>query len=63
VIATAQATFVRCRRAPPAPLAKLFTRLDRIRALAFDRTLPPPEALGRIRDGCRATTALAKFQK
>jgi hypothetical protein len=30
--------------------AELLTLVDRIRAIAFDRTLAPIEALGRIRD-------------
>jgi hypothetical protein len=31
----------------------LLTRLDRLRALAFDHNLPPSEALGRLRDAYR----------
>jgi hypothetical protein len=30
--------------------AELLTLVGAVRRLAFDRTLPPPEALGRIRD-------------
>ena len=38
---------------PPEPLhgiAELLRLVDAVRRLAFDHTLPPPEALGRIRD-------------
>jgi hypothetical protein len=39
---------------PPEPRrhgwAELLTLVGAVRRLAFDRTLPPPEALGRIRD-------------
>jgi hypothetical protein len=31
-------------------LAELLTLVGAVRWLAFDRSLPPPEALGRIRD-------------
>ena len=33
--------------------AALLTLVGAVRRLAFDRTLPPPEALGRIRDAYR----------
>ncbi len=38
---------------PPEPrhgIAELLRLVGAVRRLAFDRTLPPPEALGRIRD-------------
>ena len=38
---------------PPEPrhrIAELLRLLGAVRRLAFDRTLPPQEALGRIRD-------------
>jgi hypothetical protein len=37
---------------PPEPsgIAELLRLVGAVRRLAFDRSLPPPEALGRIRD-------------
>ena len=41
---------------PPEPsgIAELLRLVGTVRRLAFDRTLPPPEALGRIRDQFRS---------
>jgi hypothetical protein len=44
------------RRGAPEPrhgIAELLRLVGAVRRLAFDRTLPPPEALGRIRDAYR----------
>ena len=42
---------------PPEPrhgIAELLRLVGAVRRLAFDRTLPPSEALGRIRDAFRS---------
>jgi hypothetical protein len=44
---------------PPTPShtwAELLGLVGAVRRLAFDRSLPPPEALGRIRTHTRTTT-------
>ena len=38
-------------------IAKLLRLVGAVRRLAFDRALPPSEALGRIRDAFATTTA------
>jgi hypothetical protein len=38
-------------------IAAVLALVDRLKAIAFDTSLPPVEALGRIRDEFRAHTA------
>jgi hypothetical protein len=42
--------------------AELLTLVGAVRRLAFDRTLPAPEALGRIRDAFQDYGACRKIQ-